>query len=124
MLIAVASQNFRTVTGHAGKSRRFLVFDAAPGRAPREVSRIDLPKDQSIHEFQGDGPHALDAVQVLIAGSAGDGFVSRMAARGVRTVATAEVDPAVAVERFLAGTLAPPAPHEHGEDGGCGCDCK
>ena len=34
MRIAVASQNFRTVTGHAGKSRRFLVFDVAPVRTP------------------------------------------------------------------------------------------
>jgi predicted Fe-Mo cluster-binding NifX family protein len=124
MLIAVASQNFRTVTGHAGKSRRFLVFDAVPGSAPREIDRLDLPKDQSIHEFQGEGPHALDAVEVVIASSAGDGFVSRMAARGVRTVATAESDPAAAVACFLAGTLAPPAPHDHGEEGGCGCNCK
>ena len=34
MLIAVASQNFWTVTAHAGKSRRFLVFKVAPCRAP------------------------------------------------------------------------------------------
>ncbi|UZE46924.1 NifB/NifX family molybdenum-iron cluster-binding protein [Rhodopseudomonas sp. P2A-2r] len=124
MLIAVASQNFRTVTGHAGKSRRFLVFDAAPGSAPREIDRFDLPKEQSIHEFRGDGPHALDAVKVVIAGSAGAGFINRMAARGVQAVTTAETDPTIAVERFLAGTLAPSAPHEHGEEGGCGCNCS
>jgi hypothetical protein len=26
MRIAVISQNFKTITGHAGKSRRFLIF--------------------------------------------------------------------------------------------------
>ena len=124
MLIAVASQNFRTVTGHAGKSRRFLVFDAVAGSVPREIDRFDLPKDQSIHEFHGDGPHALDAVKVVIAGSAGPGFINRMAARGVQAVTTAETDPAIAVERFLAGTLAPSAPHEDGEEGGCSCNCS
>ena len=94
MLIAVASQNFRTVTGHAGKSRRFLVFDAAFGRAPREIRRLDLPKEQSIHEFDERSPHPLDHVEAVIAGSAGEGFVKRMAARGVRAVTTAETDEA------------------------------
>ncbi|MBB5048937.1 putative Fe-Mo cluster-binding NifX family protein [Rhodopseudomonas rhenobacensis] len=124
MLIAVASQNFRTVTGHAGKSRRFLVFDAAPGQPPHEVERLDLPKELAIHEFQDDGAHPLDAVDVVIAGSAGAGFVNRMAARGVQTVATAETDPAAAVAQFVAGTLIAPAPHVHGaEEGGCDCNC-
>lgn len=39
MKIAVTSQNFRTVTAHAGKTRRFLVFDIPSGDSPREVER-------------------------------------------------------------------------------------
>ncbi len=27
MRIGVTSQNFRTITGHAGKTRRFLIFE-------------------------------------------------------------------------------------------------
>ncbi|KIZ45210.1 MULTISPECIES: NifB/NifX family molybdenum-iron cluster-binding protein [Rhodopseudomonas] len=134
MRIAIASQNFRTITGHAGMTRRFMVFDAEPGRPPQEVARLDLPKDQSIHEFRGEGAHPLDAVQVVIAGSAGAGFISRMASRGVKAVATSETDPATAVVNYLAGTLAAPAPddHEghahdgnegHDKDGGCNCNC-
>jgi predicted Fe-Mo cluster-binding NifX family protein len=127
MLIAVASQNFRTVTGHAGKTRRFLVFDAAPGRAPQEIDRIDLPKVQSIHEFKEQGPHPLDAVNVVIAGSAGPGFISRMATRGVCAITTSETDPVAAVQNYLAGSLAPAAPHDHDhedeEEGGCDCNC-
>jgi predicted Fe-Mo cluster-binding NifX family protein len=122
MLIAVASQNFRTITGHAGMTRRFMVFDAEPGKLPQEVERLDLPKEQAIHEFQGDA-HPLDAVQVVIAGSAGAGFVSRMAARGVKAIATAETDPATAVVNYLAGTLAAPGPDDHAEGGGCNCNC-
>ncbi|ABD87482.1 NifB/NifX family molybdenum-iron cluster-binding protein [Rhodopseudomonas palustris] len=123
MLIAVASQNFWTVTAHAGKSCRFLVFKVAPCRAPLEVERLDLPKQLSIHAFKGDGPHPLDAVDVVIAGSVGTGFASRMAARGVRAVATAEINPALAVARFMAGTLAPPTrPASVGKDR-CECEC-
>ncbi|WP_245941526.1 YbgC/FadM family acyl-CoA thioesterase [Cereibacter changlensis] len=122
MRFAVASQNFRTVTGHAGKTRRFLVFEATTGLPPQEVERFDLPKDQSIHAFRGDGPHPLDSVGVVIAASAGDGFIRRMAARGVVAVATAETDPALAVSGYLAGTLSPEAPHEHDDaEEACGC---
>lgn len=109
MRFAVASQNFRTVTGHAGKTRRFLVFEVTTGQPPQEVERFDLPKEQSIHAFRGDGPHPLDFVGVVIAASAGDGFIRRMAARGVIAVATAETDPALAVSCYLAGTLSPEA---------------
>ena len=108
MLIAVASQNFRTVTGHAGKARRFMVFEAETGQTPREVSRLDLPREQSMHEFTG-GAHPLDDVQVLIAGSAGAGFINRMSQRGVLAVATSETDPITAVADYLKGTLAAPA---------------
>uniref|UniRef100_Q07JI3 Dinitrogenase iron-molybdenum cofactor biosynthesis domain-containing protein n=1 Tax=Rhodopseudomonas palustris (strain BisA53) TaxID=316055 RepID=Q07JI3_RHOP5 len=124
MLIAVASQNFWTVTAHAGKSRRFLVFKVAPCRAPLEVDRLDLPKELSIHEFKGDGAHPLDAVDVVIAGCVGEGFVSRMAERGVRAVATSEINPALAVARFMAGTLAPSAPHQQAEVDNCECRCS
>jgi predicted Fe-Mo cluster-binding NifX family protein len=102
MRFAVASQNFRTVTGHAGKTRRFLVFEATPDQAPREVERFDLPKAQSIHEFGGDGPHPLDSVAVVIAASAGEGFIRRMAARGVIAVVTDEADPVLAVNKYVA----------------------
>lgn len=134
MLIAIASQNFCTITGHAGMTRRFIIFDAESGQTPREVERLDLPKDQSIHAFRG-ASHPLDAVDVIIAGSAGAGFIAKMAARGVKVVVTAETDPTAAVINFFAGTLAAAAAedhdhdhdhdHEHGaEHGGCNCNCE
>ncbi|BBF94030.1 NifB/NifX family molybdenum-iron cluster-binding protein [Blastochloris tepida] len=119
MRIAVASQNFRTVTPHAGKSRRFLVFEAEAGSPPREVERLDLPKDMSIHEYRGTDPHPLYSMQAVIAASAGPGFVARLASVGVAAIATSETDPVAAVEKFLAGTL--PQPAEHEDD--CDCNC-
>lgn len=127
MRIAVASDDFRRVTGHAGKACRFLVFDVADGVAPREVERLDLPPDLSIHEFRCDGPHPLFGMRAVIAGSAGAGFVRRLAERGVAAVTTAETDPMTAVARYVAGTLAPAGAHDHDHDhgggGGCGCTC-
>ena len=124
MRVAVASQNFRTVTPHAGKTRRWIVFEARPGAAPEEVERLDLAKDQALHEVPADAPHPLDAVDAVIAGSCGPGFVRRMARRGVAVATTdAEKDlsPAEAARRLADGELAPRDPdtaeagHGHGD---------
>ena len=137
MRIAVASQNFRTVTGHAGKTRRFLVFEVAPDQPAREVERFDLPKDMSMHEFHGEGDHPLYTVNAVIATSAGDGFARRLAGRGVLAATTEETDPVRAAEGLVAMLEQmrqnPPMPdlrgsphqhhhhhdHDHGH-GGCG----
>lgn len=126
MLIAVASQNFRTITGHAGKTRRFLVYEVTAGQAPVEVDRLDLPKELAMHDFHGDGPHPLDAMTAVISAGAGEGFAERMAERGVFAVVTEEeTDPAKA-----AGTLAVAIVEALSAAGmrledldGCGCGC-
>ncbi len=125
MKIAVSSQNYRTVTSHAGKTRRFLIYRAEAGGPVQEVERLDLPKDMTIHEFHGSGhgsgDHPLFAVNVIITGSAGDGFIRRMESHGVRVAQTSETDPLAAVACYLAGALPPAAPHTHeghGHEGG------
>lgn len=116
MKIAVTSQNFRTVTGHAGKGRRFLVFET-DGGAPREVERIDLPKEMSFHEFHGDGPHPIDGVELLITGSCGAGFARRLAQRGIAVAITDIQDPLAAIDAVADGRLVPVDPdnmaHHH-----------
>ena len=104
MKIAVTSQNFRTITPHAGRTRRFLVYEATEGGEPVEVDRLDLPKELSMHEFHADGPHPLDAVDVIIAGSFGEGFATRIAARGIVAVATDLTYPIEAVKEYLGTT--------------------
>jgi predicted Fe-Mo cluster-binding NifX family protein len=113
MNIAVTSQNFRTITGHAGKTRRFLVYTLSNEGEWIETERVDLPKEMSIHEFKG-GPHPVDAFDVVITESCGDGFIRKMTARGVTVLTTSETDPVTAVKTYAAGHALPPAkPHEH-----------
>jgi predicted Fe-Mo cluster-binding NifX family protein len=124
MQIAVSSQNFRLVTGHAGHARRFLVFKVDEGNAFRLVDRLDLPKDLAIHGFDDSQSHPLYDVDVLITGGAGEGFKRRLAMRGVQVVATGETDPETAVRDFLAGVVKSPEAHDHdGHGGDEGCDC-
>lgn len=113
MRIAVTSQNFRTITSHAGKTRRFLVYQAQVDGSVREIERLDLPMGQSLHDHHGDD-HPLYRVDVVVTGGCGEGFVNRMSAHGVRVVATSETDPQTAARAVAAGLSLPPAaPHTH-----------
>lgn len=113
MKIAIASQNWLTVTNHPGKTGRFRVFEAAPESEPKELERIDLPTELMIHNWRGGAPHPLFEMDVIIAGSAGAGFINRLVAQGVKVVTTSERNPLVAIAGLFAGPLPPAVPHAH-----------
>jgi len=114
MKIGITSQNFRTITSHAGKARRFLIFEADPASGEvQELERLDLPKEMAIHSFTGD-QHPIDRIDVMITGGCGDGFFRKMGMRGVQVIATSETDPAKAVQALIRGESLPAAdPHSH-----------
>ncbi len=112
MKIGVSSQNFRTITGHAGKARRFFVFEQTADGL-KELERIDLPKEMSMHGYAGED-HPLFSLDLLITAGCGGGFINRMASHNVQVILTSETDPKTAVETVLDGKhLAPPIAHEH-----------
>lgn len=115
MKIAVAvSSDYTKVTGHAGRARHWLVYDASPDATSAEPERVELSADMVFHHYQGDGPHPLDGIETVIAISAGDGFMNRMKARGVDARQTAEADPGKAVADYLTECLAAPRPRPIG----------
>lgn len=124
MRIAVTSQNYRTITGHAGKTRRFLIYESQGQESPVEVERLDLPTDLSLHEYHGeDHPLFQQGLDVLITQGAGQGFVQRLGRHGITVLVTSESDPLAAAAKVGAGLpLAPGLPHEHshGHDHGSG----
>lgn len=118
MRIAVTSQNFKTITGHAGKSRRFIVYDVDGSASPVEVERLDLLPGMSIHDYQGDDhPLFQLGLNALITQSAGAGFMQRMARHGISVHVTSEPDPQQAVAQLAVGApLAAALPHEDDHD--------
>ncbi|MEW6415738.1 MAG: NifB/NifX family molybdenum-iron cluster-binding protein [Pseudomonadota bacterium] len=104
MKIAVASQNRKNVTGHAGKCRKFWIYDIE-ANAVKDKQHLELPREQSFHEFRGAEPHPLAGVQVLITGGMGEGLARRLAGMGIEGLVTSETDPDQAVAAWLAGTL-------------------
>lgn len=115
MKIAVGTKNWTRVGSHAGQTRCWLVwdlagiaFDAADLEAGLpEPARVELTKDQVFHNFHDDGPHPLDGVDLVIAGSAGDGFVRHLKKRGADVLLTGEADPVRALTAVLTGDVLP-----------------
>lgn len=110
MKIAVATRDWVAVSGHAGKAETWLLYDLADHRAGAPLpqpARVTLTADQVFHYFKDDGPHPLDGVEIIVAASAGDGFLRHMKTRGTDVLLTGETDPAAALARILAGEALP-----------------
>lgn len=120
MKVAVVSEDFHSLSGTAGRARRFLVFEASRGHRPRLERYLELPAHvPSYHELHNDEKslHPLDGM-VLITAEAGEGFTERLARRGTRVVITDERDPHTAVTRWVDGDLHVVEP-THREPGHC-----
>ena len=108
MKIAVATKNHWTkVSGHAGQTRDWLVFDCVPGQSIGEPQRIQLTKEQLPHFCKDDGPRPLHGVDIMVAASAGDGYLRHMAKWGAQVLLTGETDPRLALTKILAGECLP-----------------
>ncbi|HAX19919.1 MAG TPA: hypothetical protein DCY64_06515 [Hydrogenophaga sp.] len=108
MKVAIAThKDWSQVSGHAGQAREWLLFDCQSGQPLPEPQRIALTKEQLPHHFKDDGPHPLHGVDLLIAGSAGDGFLRHMAGWGAQVLLTGETDPRAALQKVLAGEALP-----------------
>ena len=118
MKIAVTSQNRREVTEHAGRCRKYWIYDVENKQIINK-ELLELPMEQSFHESPAHQPHPLDVAAILISGSMGQGMYLRLAAKGIIGIVTSEKDPDRAVNEYLAGNLTPVSDAigcRHGDD--------
>ncbi len=117
MKIAVTSQNRKVITDHAGRCRKFWLFEVED-KSIIDKKLLELPKEQSFHESSPHDHHPLDDTDVLIAGGVGKGLVRRLGKKGVQCVITSEDDPDTAVSLYLRGALESEEAraHSHGHD--------
>jgi len=102
--IAVCSQNRKTVTEHAGKCRKFWVYEINKGQVVGKTL-LELPLEQSFHSTPAGQAHPLDDVDVLITAGVGSGLTQRLTQRGIQCVVTTETNPEQAVAEYLAGSV-------------------
>ena len=98
--IAVTSQNRKTVTEHAGKCRKFWIYETQGGRVLGKTL-LELPLEQSLHSSASDETHALDEVDVLVTASIGGGLKQRLNDKGIETIVTDRTDPDAVVEALI-----------------------
>ncbi len=103
MQIAVTSQNRKTITEHAGKCRKFWIYDIEEGSV-KDKHLVELGIEQSFHASHSlAGP--LSGITVLITASMGAGLHQRLTSYGVQPVITMEENPDTAVAAFLGNKL-------------------
>lgn len=110
MKIAIATKDFTEVSGHAGQTRQWLVYDLSSHRANQLLpapQRVDLAKEEVLHVFADNAPHPLDGIDIVVCASAGEGFIRHMKKRGAEVLLTGESDPALAITHILAGEALP-----------------
>lgn len=117
MKIAITSQNQRTVSGHAGRATRFVVYEVENGNViGKELIEVD--KENTLHEFFHNARipgkiHPVLEVDVVITGSMGPGFVHHMDEFGVEAVMTNESELDDVVNKYINGTLSRQSPSAH-----------
>jgi predicted Fe-Mo cluster-binding NifX family protein len=102
MRIALASQNRRSLTAHAGKCRHFFLVDTT---TPGMAQSLELSPAQVLHVWPGEGPHPLEGIELLVAASIGSGVVEKLSRRGIRALATPERELSRIVEKLLDNSL-------------------
>jgi len=119
MKIAIASQNKKTISAHAGKvSRYYIYYINTETKVTEKKELIELPKEDILHNRFHESPdpfapHPIYDVDMVITGGAGPGFVNRLASQNTRVVITSETDPDEAISKLLEGTLPQIAPEHH-----------
>ena len=112
MQIAVTSQNRQTITEHAGKCRKFWLYQVEQGKVV-DKQLIELPIEQTFHGNHHALPAPLTGINVLISGGMGLGMQNRLKQMGIAAAITSETDLEKAVAGWLDGTLPAGAPHDH-----------
>jgi predicted Fe-Mo cluster-binding NifX family protein len=108
MKIAIATKdNGSQVAGHAGKVHNWLVFDCQPGAPLPVPQRVVLTNAQLPHHFKDDAPHPLHGVEIVVAASAGDGYLRHMQKWGTQVLLTGETVPLTALQKIIAGEALP-----------------
>ena len=117
MKIAITSQNQKSVSGHAGKTTRFVVFEIEDNKVVNK-SLLELEVSNVLHEHFHGNPapgyvHPVLEMDVVITGSMGPGFPVKMQANGIEAIMTEEKDIDLVISSYLDGTLVRLQPEGH-----------
>ena len=111
MKIAIATKDWQTVSGHAGKACCWLLYE--PGAWHGRYGRLACARARgacegpSVPSLPRRRPPPPRRHRYRGGGQRRDGFIRHMQKRGVQVLLTGETDPAAALTRILAGEALP-----------------
>lgn len=98
--IAVSSQNRKTVTDHAGRCRKFWVYEIRGNKVDNKTLR-ELTLEQTLHSSRLGNEHPLDDVHVMITAGMSPFLYQCLQRGGIKPFVTEETDPDKAVQMLL-----------------------
>ena len=114
-LIAITSQNRKTITAHAGRCRKFWLYPIEDGQLG-ERRLVELTLEQTFHGTQG-MPPGLEGISAFISQGMGEGMLTRLQRLGVEAWMTQETDLDAALQAYLRGEPSCAAEaHDHDHD--------
>ena len=121
-VIALTTQNRRTITNHAGRCRRFTLARVESGEVQLPLELVELEIEQTLKQNHEGLPAALQGIDVLITAGAGQGMAQRLKTLGVQLCITPVQDPLEAAQAWAQGRL-PQQEQAAAADHDCDCDC-
>lgn len=119
MKIALSFQDGKTISGHAGRCTKFLVYDIQDNNYVSK-SVLEIDEDRILHNVLHNlmlpfMDHPIFNMDVIISKSMGDGFIKKMKIKGIEAIPTSEVEADLAVQKYLSGELEvlEPVNHHH-----------
>lgn len=109
MRIAVSTTDGKTVCGHLGKCKNFIIYNIVgteiTGRSLMSTGGA-CPGHGADHEAEhAHNVNPFDGCHAVITQGMGQGMLNGLAQAGIKPVITGESDPDIAVMQFLNGEL-------------------
>ncbi len=116
-IVAVTSQNKKTVTNHAGRCTNYTIFTIENDKIS-DTRMVELKDNETLrftfHDDENTNPkNLLFDVDILLSGSIGKGVIEKLTTQNVAAYIIKEKDPTLAVEKLINGTLEAFAPISH-----------
>ena len=120
-IIAITSQNKKTITKHAGQCKNYLIYTIDQDTVIAKKV-LELKEKETLYNTFHGSPDAnpksiLFDVDILLSRGIGNVAINRLARQNVTAYIVEEKDPDIAIQNLIKGTLETFAPFSH-EDGG------
>lgn len=125
-IVAIASQNKKEIFEHAGKCRNFIIYTINDSKIENK-SILELDKEDTLHESCSnediDLKAKLNDSDILLTRGVGNGLINKLAKKNIACYKVLELDPDIAIEKLIKGTLEAVATTPSSNGSGCNCSC-